>query len=81
MHGSACCGGNLLEVLILTWTVEGWGASPLDVAETRQIAEGFLSAVCDWGSEVCGEILVFDGATGTNCSGLKSASFENRLPI
>ena len=54
--------GNLLDVLLLTWHEEGcrqrhhW-----IIAETREIAESFLKAVCDWGSELSSEILVFDG--------------------
>ena len=76
--------GELLEVLILTWTVEGcrerhhW-----IIAETRRVAEGFLSAVCDWGSEVSGEILVFDGGRWHKneelFQAITSASFENLI--
>jgi len=76
--------GNLLEVLILTWTVEGCRERhQWIIAETRQVAEGFLSAVCDWGSEVSGEILVFDGGRWHKneelFQAITSASFDNLI--
>jgi hypothetical protein len=76
--------GNLLDVLLLTWHEEGcrerhhW-----IIAETRQIAEEFLAAVCDWGSEVRGEILVFEGGYWSKnqelFTAIASASFENLI--
>ncbi|HEU4391626.1 MAG TPA: ATP-binding protein, partial [Blastocatellia bacterium] len=76
--------GNLLDVILLTWHEEGcrqrhhW-----IIADTRQIADEFLSAVCDWGSEVHGEILVFDrGYWSKNqelFQAIASARFENLI--
>jgi len=76
--------GELLEVLLLTWTADSCSERHhWIIAETRQIAEGFLSAVCDWGSEVSGEILVFDGGYWHKneelFQAITSASFENLL--
>ena len=76
--------GRLLDVLFLTWTVEGcrerhhW-----IIAEDRRIAEDFLRAVCEWATEVRGEILVFDGGYWYKNQELfdeiKSASFDNLI--
>lgn len=74
--------GRLLDVLLITWTVEGcrerrhW-----IIAEERKIAEDFLRAVCEWSTEVRGEILVFDGGYWYKdqqlFEAIKSASFDN----
>jgi SpoVK/Ycf46/Vps4 family AAA+-type ATPase len=49
----------------------------------RKIAEGFLRAVCDWSTEVRGEILVFDGGYWYKdpelFDAIKSASFDNLI--
>jgi hypothetical protein len=76
--------GRLLDVLFITWTVEGcrerhhWV-----IADERKIAEDFLRAVCDWSTEVRGEILVFDGGNWHKNQDLfeaiKSASFDNLI--
>jgi hypothetical protein len=54
--------GQLLDVILITWT-EGcyrrrhyW-----IVADEKQLAEDFFNAVCEWGCEVHGEILVYHG--------------------
>lgn len=74
--------GRLLDVLLITWTVEGcrerhhW-----IIADERKIAEDFLRAVCDWSTEVRGEILVFDGGYWYKdqqlFEAINSASFDN----
>jgi hypothetical protein len=53
--------GHLFDVLLMTWTVEGCRERhQWIIAGDRKIAEDFLRAVCDWSTEVRGEILVFD---------------------
>src|SRR5688572_26669861 len=53
--------GHLLDVVYLTWTDEGYRSRFFwIVAKSRTLAERFLRAVCEWGSEVHGEVLVFD---------------------
>lgn len=76
--------GNLLDVLVLTWTEEGYRTRHhFVIAETRAIAEEFVRSVCAFGSEVRGEILVFDrGYWHKNeelFEAIKSASFDNVL--
>ena len=76
--------GMLLDVLFLTWHVEGcrerhhW-----IIADERKPAEDFLRAVCDWSNEVRGEILVFDGGYWYKdqelFDAIKSASFDNLI--
>ena len=74
--------GHLLDVLFLTWHEEGYRERHhWIIADTRQIAEDFLEAVCAWSSEVRGEILVFDGGYWHKdrelFDAIKSASFDN----
>lgn len=74
----------LLDVLFITWTEEGcrerrhW-----IIAESRELAEDFLRAVCDWSAEVRGEILVFDGGYWSKneelFKAIKSADFDNLI--
>ena len=74
--------GRLLDVFFVTWTSEGcrerhhW-----IIAEDRKVAEDFLRAVCDWSTEVRGEILVFDGGYWYKdpelFDAIKSAGFDN----
>jgi len=76
--------GSLLDVLFVTWTSEGsrdrhhW-----IIADDRKIAEDFLRAVCDWATEVRGEILVFDSGYWYKdrelFDAIKSASFDNLI--
>ena len=54
--------GQLLEVVFITWTESGYRSRfHWIVADTREAAEEFYRAVCEWSAEVRGEILVFDG--------------------
>jgi AAA+ superfamily predicted ATPase len=76
--------GRLLNVLFLTWTAEGCrDRHHWIVADDRKTAEDFLRAVCDWSTEVRGEILVFDGGYWSKDPELfetiKSASFDNLI--
>ena len=76
--------GELLDVVFLTST-EGcyrfrhqWV-----VSESREVAEKFYDAVCEWSCEVRGEILVFqDGEFQKNkelFGSIKSATFDNLI--
>ena len=57
--------GQLLDVVLITWAEDCYRARHhWIVAENKNLAETFFAAVCDWSSEVRGEILVFRMATG-----------------
>jgi hypothetical protein len=52
--------GHLLDVILISW----WGGYSRYrrhwiVADTRETAEGLLTALCNWSSEVHSEVLVF----------------------
>ena len=53
------------------------------VAETKEVAENFFRAVCEWCSEVRGEILLFDQGEWSKSKELfeaiKAASFDNLI--
>lgn len=74
--------GHLLDVVLITWA-EGCYRSRHHwiVAENRSLAEAFFAEVCEWSSEVRGEILVFkDGQWEKNeelFKSIKSATFAN----
>ena len=74
--------GQLLEVVFITWTESGYRTRfHWIVADTREVAEKFYRAVCEWSAEVRGEILVFDGGYWEKSGGLfnsiKAASFDD----
>lgn len=76
--------GDLLDVVFITWT-EGC-SRPRHywiVACNQKLAESFLDAVCEWSSEVHGEILVYqDGYFDKDkdlFDAIKSATFENLI--
>jgi AAA+ superfamily predicted ATPase len=76
--------GHLLDVLLITWTDDGCKTRHYWVAaETEQIAEDFFRAVCEWYTEVRGEILVFDGGCWQKnkelLQAIKGATFENLI--
>lgn len=74
--------GHLLDVVLITWA-EGCYRSRHHwiVSENKSLAEGFFAAVCEWSSEVRGEILVFqDGDWQKNeelYKSIKTATFAN----
>jgi hypothetical protein len=54
--------GHLVDVVFITWTESGFRTRyHWIVADTREVAEEFFRAVCEWSAEVRGEILVFEG--------------------
>src|SRR2546423_2000599 len=76
--------GHFLDVLYVTWTNDGCKTRyHWIVAETKEIAEKFFRAVCEWCSEVRGEILVFDQGDWLKSEELfkaiKAASFDNLI--
>jgi DNA replication protein DnaC len=76
--------GHLLDVVFISWAETAcrrryhW-----IVAEERQIAEDFFSAVCEWSCEVRGEILVYHDAYFRKdkelFESIKSATFDNLI--
>lgn len=72
--------GHLLEVVVVTFDYDRhcW-----IVADDRKLAEEFFAAVCEWSTEVRGEILVFhDGGWAKNqelYKSIKSATFNNLI--
>ncbi len=74
--------GHLLDVVLITWS-ENCRRSRHHwiVAESRKLAEAFFAEVCEWSSEVRGEILVFqDGDWQKNkelYESIKTATFNN----
>ncbi|MEW6208412.1 MAG: ATP-binding protein [Acidobacteriota bacterium] len=79
--------GHLLDVLLVSWSDDGcWSRYHWIVAESREIAERFFLDVCNWATEVRGEILVFDGSVWSKnerlFEAIRAASFDNLiLPV
>lgn len=77
-------GGELLDVVLITWT-EGchrWRHHWI-VADSQKLAEDFLDAVCEWSCEVRGEILVYHHGYFEKdkelYQAIKSATFDNLI--
>ena len=76
--------GQLLEVILMTWTVRIY---PLRyhwiVADEKKLAEDFFDAVCEWGCQVRGEILVYqDGYFEKDkelFDSIKNSTFDNLI--
>jgi hypothetical protein len=79
--------GHLLDVLFVSWSDDGCKTRyHWIVAESREIAERFFLDVCNWSTEVRGEILVFDGSGWSKnerlFEAIRAASFDNLiLPV
>jgi len=76
--------GELLDVVLVTWAENRYRSRHhWIVAETKKLAKAFFAAVCEWSSEVRGEVLVFqDGEWSKNkdlFNAIKSATFENLI--
>lgn len=76
--------GQLFEVVFITWTESGYRSRfHWIVADTREAAEKFYRAVCEWGADVRGEILVFDGGYWEKSeelfNSIKAASFDDLI--
>lgn len=76
--------GQLLDVVLITWA-EGCyrGRHHWIVADDKQLAHEFFDAVCEWGCEVRGEILVYhDGYFEKDkdlFNSIKSSNFDNLI--
>lgn len=76
--------GAMLDVIVMHW-VEGM--QPVYhywiLADTKEIAENFVVAVCAWNLEVRGEVLVFDGGCWQKdrqlFKSIKSATLDNLI--
>ena len=74
--------GQLLDVILITWT-EGCYRRRHHwiVADEKQLAEDFFNAVCEWGCEVHGEILVYHGGAFDKdmelFDSIKTSTFDN----
>ena len=73
--------GHLIDVLLVTWTEDcSRTRHHWIIAETRNIAEDFFREVCEWSTEVRGEVLVFEDGEWTKSKQLykaiKSATFD-----
>lgn len=76
--------GHLLEVVLISWAETScrrrfhW-----IVADEKQLAEDFFTAVCEWACEVRGEILVYHDAYFRKdkklFESIKSATFDNLI--
>src|SRR5215510_15064523 len=76
--------GQLLDVVLISWAERSYSLRHhWIVADERKIAEDFFQAVCEWGSEVRGEILVFqDGYFQKDkqlFNSIKSATFDSLI--
>jgi hypothetical protein len=74
--------GQLLDVVLITWSDNCYRSRHhWIVSEDRKLAEAFVGEVCEWSSEVRGEILVFqDGDWQKNkelYDAIKTATFDN----
>ncbi|MGH9871812.1 MAG: AAA family ATPase [Pyrinomonadaceae bacterium] len=74
--------GQLFDVVLISWTESCYRSRHhWIVAENRKLAEDFFAAVCEWTSEVRGEILVFkDGEWEKNedlYQSIKTATFAS----
>jgi hypothetical protein len=73
-----------LDVVYLTWNDAGFETTRRwIIAETNAVAENFMQAVCAYGSEVHGEILVYEDSSWIKDDKLfntiKGATFENLI--
>ncbi len=76
--------GAPFDLVIMNWTAQhGPVFHYWILADTRAAAEGLITAVCTWNSELRGEVLVFDGGCWQKDAHLfeaiKGASFDNLI--
>jgi AAA+ superfamily predicted ATPase len=76
--------GQKLDILLMSWQ-EGYCKTRYYwiLADNKEFAERFFTAVCDWNAEIRDEVLVFeDGYWAKNpelFQSIKSATFENLI--
>jgi AAA+ superfamily predicted ATPase len=76
--------GQLLDVVLVTYTRSCYlSRRHWIVADSKELAESFFAEVCEWSSEVRGEVLVFqDGEWTKNkelFDAIKSATLDNLI--
>lgn len=76
--------GNKLDLLLMTWGQSSFsGQHYWILADTKEVADDFFSAVCKWNTEIKSEILVFQDGNWSKDSELfqsiKAASFNNLI--
>jgi AAA+ superfamily predicted ATPase len=76
--------GQLLDVILITWTEDCYRRRHhWIVADDKQLAGDFFDAVCEWGCDVRGEILVYhDGYFEKNkelFDSIKNSTFDNLI--
>jgi AAA+ superfamily predicted ATPase len=76
--------GQLLDVIVITWAENCYRRCHYwIVADEKQLADDFFDAVCEWGCEVRGEILVYHhGYFEKNqelFDSIKSSTFDNLI--
>jgi AAA+ superfamily predicted ATPase len=74
--------GQLLDVILITWTEGCYRCRHFwIVADEKQLVDDFFDAVCEWGCEVRGEILVYhDGGFEKDkelFDSIKTSTFDN----
>lgn len=76
--------GNKIDLLLMTWrqgscSVESYWI----LADTKEVANDFLSAVCEWNTEIRGEILVYEDGKWSKdpelFQSIKTANFDNLI--
>ncbi|MDZ8049948.1 MAG: AAA family ATPase [Aulosira sp. ZfuVER01] len=76
--------GQKLDILLMSWQ-EGYCKTRYYwiLADNKELAESFFTAVCDWNSEIRDEVLVFeDGYWAKNpdlFQSIKTATFDNLI--
>ena len=72
--------GHLLDVVLISWGGVYSSRRHWIVAETRELAEGLMTALCNWSNEVRSEVLVFQNGWWDRdedlFEALKMASFD-----
>jgi len=76
--------GQLLDVVLVTYTQRCYPSRHhWIVADSKKLAEAFFAEVCDWSSEVRGEVLVFQDGEWRKSTELfdaiKTATFANLI--
>ncbi|HEX6478890.1 MAG TPA: ATP-binding protein, partial [Ktedonobacteraceae bacterium] len=77
--------GASLDVIVMHWHLDGMPTTYhyWILADSKEIAESFLVAVCAWNVEVRGEVLVFDGGCWQKdrhlFKSIKGATLENLI--
>jgi AAA+ superfamily predicted ATPase len=76
--------GNQLEVILLSWQQGNCKERYYWIlAKTKEVAENFFAAVCEWNSEIKCEILVFEDGFWSKDADLfesiQNASFDNLI--